>query len=132
MRFEYSSEDVVPKVVNVLERFSLHRHKEGTLQPGTVFESVREKVRGDVAANHPVTMVLPAFPWKNPNLNKVLGHHADLGDELGLARLHHLCEEISKVYPFGARLILICDGPVYNGIRNCWDHSLPSTNSMDD
>ncbi|KAJ5309113.1 hypothetical protein PENANT_c020G05821 [Penicillium antarcticum] len=115
MRFEYTPDEVPHKVVNVLNRFSFHQSKDGQ-EIGKVFDSVPEKLKVDIAANQPITMVLPAFPWKNPNQDKVLGDGADLGDELGLARLNHLCEEISAVYPYGARLILICDGPVYNDL----------------
>ncbi|KAJ5748036.1 Pyoverdine biosynthesis [Penicillium nucicola] len=115
MKFEYAPDEVPSKVVNVLKRFSLHQSKHGQ-EVGKVFDSVTDKLKVDIAANQPITMVLPAFPWKNPNQDKVLGDGADLGDELGLARLNHLCEEISTVYPYGARLILICDGPVYNDL----------------
>ncbi|KAI8169014.1 Amidase 1 [Colletotrichum sp. SAR 10_70] len=40
----------------------------------------------------------------------------NLGEELGLARLNHLCKEVGKIYPRGARLILVADGPVYNDL----------------
>ncbi|KAJ3958254.1 hypothetical protein N0V92_005181 [Colletotrichum tropicale] len=40
----------------------------------------------------------------------------DLGEELGLARLNHLCKEVGKIYPRGARLTLVADGPVYNDL----------------
>ncbi|KAJ6079945.1 hypothetical protein N7467_009698 [Penicillium canescens] len=115
MKFEYAPDEVPQKVVKILKRFSLHQSKDGQ-EIGKVFDSVPEKLKVDIAANQPITMVLPAFPWKNPNQDKVLGDGADLGDELGLASLNHLCEEISTVYPYGARLILICDGPVYNDL----------------
>ncbi|CAG8908540.1 unnamed protein product [Penicillium egyptiacum] len=117
MDFEYAPDDVPQKVVEVLKRFCLHSSKDGHQKDvGRVFESVPEKLKTNITANKPITMVLPAFPWKSPNQDKVLGDGADLGEEMGLARLHHLCEDISKVYPYGARLILICDGPVYNDL----------------
>lgn len=117
MKFEYSPDEVPQKVVEVLKRFCLHSSKDGHQKDvGRVFESVPEKLKVNITANQLITMVLPAFPWKSPNQDKVLGYGADLGEEMGLAKLNHLCEEISKVYPYGARLILICDGPVYNGM----------------
>ncbi|KAJ5341552.1 hypothetical protein N7541_010676 [Penicillium brevicompactum] len=114
MKFEYAPEQIPDKVVEVLKRFSLH--SSNGYDAGKVFETVVDKLKTDIAANQPITMVLPAFPWKNPNQDKVLGEGIDLGEELGLAKLNHLCEDISKVYPYGARLILICDGPVYNDL----------------
>ncbi|KAJ5400494.1 hypothetical protein N7465_010983 [Penicillium sp. CMV-2018d] len=117
MKFEYAPDEVPRKVVEVLKRFCLHSSKDGHQKDiGRVFESVPEKLKVNITANQPITMVLPAFPWKSPNQDKVLGYGADLGEEMGLAKLNHLCEEISKVYPYGARLILICDGPVYNDL----------------
>ncbi|KAJ5964570.1 Pyoverdine biosynthesis [Penicillium vulpinum] len=117
MKFEYNSEEVPQRVIEVFKRFCLHSSKDGHQKDvGTVFESLPEKLKINITTNQPVTMVLPAFPWKSPNQDKVLGDGADLGEELGLAKLNHLCEEISKVYPYGARLILICDGPVYNDL----------------
>ncbi|KAJ5228636.1 hypothetical protein N7489_009344 [Penicillium chrysogenum] len=117
MEFEYAPDEVSQKVVEVLKRFCLHSSKDGHQKDvGRVFESVPEKLKINITANQPITMVLPAFPWKSPNQNKVLGDGADLGEEIGLAKLNHLCEDISKVYPYGARLILICDGPVYNDL----------------
>ncbi|KAJ5509198.1 hypothetical protein N7527_011341 [Penicillium freii] len=117
MKFEYAPDEVPQKVVEVLKRFCLHSSKDGHQKDiGRVFESVPEKLKINITANQPITMVLPAFPWKSPNQDKVLGYGADLGEEMGLAKLNHLCEEISKVYPYGARLILVCDGPVYNDL----------------
>ncbi|KGO70910.1 Pyoverdine biosynthesis [Penicillium italicum] len=117
MKFEYTPDEVPQKVVEVLKRFCLHSSKDGHQKDiGRVFDSVPEKLKINITANQPITMVLPAFPWKSPNQDKVLGDGPDLGEEMGLAKLNHLCEEISKVYPYGARLILICDGPVYNDL----------------
>lgn len=119
MKFEYAPETLPQKIVDIFKRFSLHSSKDGHhAEVGKVFETVTGKLENYIAANQPITMVLPAFPWKNPNQDKVLGEGADLGEELGLAKLNHLCEDISKVYPYGARLILICDGPVYNGMSS--------------
>ncbi|CDM26762.1 hypothetical protein DTO013E5_7035 [Penicillium roqueforti] len=117
MRFEYAPDEVPLKVVEVLKRFCLHSSEDGHQRDvGRVFDSVPDKLKMNITADQPITMVLPAFPWKSPNQDKVLGDGADLGEEMGLAKLNHLCEEISKVYPYGARLILICDGPVYNDL----------------
>ncbi|KAJ6124899.1 Pyoverdine biosynthesis [Penicillium samsonianum] len=117
MKFEYAPDEVPQKIVEVLKRFCLHLSKDGHPKDvGMAFGSVSEKLKINITANQPITMVLPAFPWKSPNQDKVLGSGADLGEEMSLAKLNHLCGEISKVYPYGARLILICDGPVYNDL----------------
>ncbi|KXG53870.1 Pyoverdine biosynthesis [Penicillium griseofulvum] len=130
MKFEYDPDEVPQKVIEVLKRFCLHSSKDGHQKDvGRVFESMPEKLKINITANRPITMVLPAFPWKSPNQDKVLADGADLGEELGLAKLNHLCEDISKIYPYGARLILICDGPVYNDLvgvpdDECYDYGI--------
>lgn len=68
-----------------------------------------------LASGQPVPLLLPSAPWKTANRDKVLGAHPDLGEELGLARLNMLCEELQKVYLYGAVLVLVSDGPAYNG-----------------
>lgn len=117
MTFEYNPTEVAPKVIEVLRSFSKHIHKPGSEENfEKVFVTILGRVREYISQNEPITMVLPAFPWKNPNLDKVLGSDPDLGEELGLSRLNDICQEISKFYPYGARLMLICDVPVYNDL----------------
>ncbi|EED22843.1 conserved hypothetical protein [Talaromyces stipitatus ATCC 10500] len=117
MTFEYDPTEIVPKVVQVLKSFSQHIRKPGSEENfEKVLDAVQGRIKEYIAENAPITMVLPAFPWKNPNLDKVLGPDPDLGEELGLSRLNDICQEISKFYIYGARLLLICDVPVYNDL----------------
>ena len=61
-------------------------------------------------------MILPAFPFKSPNArNKVLGTMPDFGEELALAHLNGLCQNIGEVYAPGADVYISSDGLVYNG-----------------
>lgn len=117
MAFEYDPTEIAPRVIEVLRSFSQHIRKSGSEEDfEKVFNAILGRVKEYISENAPITMVLPAFPWKNPNLDKVLGADPDLGEELGLSRLNDICQEISKFYPYGARLMLICDVPVYNGL----------------
>jgi pyoverdine/dityrosine biosynthesis protein Dit1 len=108
----------VEGIIAVLQKFSRHESQSAssTSQHEIFGEGLAAKIRNFITSNEPITMVLPAFPWKNPNTDKVLGSSPDLGEELGLARLNHLCEEIAKIYSCGAQLLLIADGPVYNDL----------------
>jgi pyoverdine/dityrosine biosynthesis protein Dit1 len=102
----------IDQVLAVFRQFSRY---DGRAVPAGYEAIVASKIKGFHAVEKPVSMLLPAFPWKNPNTDKVLSSHPDLGEELGLARLNHLCEEIEKVYPYRAYVTLVADGPVYNG-----------------
>jgi pyoverdine/dityrosine biosynthesis protein Dit1 len=42
------------------------------------------KVMAAIESNTPVTLVLPAFPGKSPNPNKVLGHLPDMAERRAL------------------------------------------------
>lgn len=107
----------VERILAVLRRFSQHETQSPSNEAGAyMYEAVvAERLKEFDEAGEPISLLLPAFPWKNPNTDKVLSRNPDLGEELGLARLNHLCEELGKMYPRGAHLTLVADGPVYNG-----------------
>lgn len=67
--------------------------------------------------DRPIPLVLPAFPFKSPNsMDKVLGVLPDKAEEVSLYVLQGLCDKIGRVYKHGARLVIVSDGIVYNGI----------------
>ena len=71
-----------------------------------------------------LTFILPAFPAKSSNRNKTHGPLPDFGELLALKRLQKMCEEISRVYPAGAEVIICSDGRVFNDLVNVNDHDL--------
>lgn len=74
------------------------------------------KVKKQIEACEPVRLLLPGFPYKSPNAkDKVLGALPDLGEELALAHLNGLCDNIATVYEHGAEVHILSDGLVYNG-----------------
>tara|TARA_Y100000768_G_scaffold388408_1_gene384139 strand:+ start:13905 stop:14885 length:981 start_codon:yes stop_codon:yes gene_type:complete len=75
-----------------------------------------DKVYESVRKNHPIEFVLPAFPGKSPNLNKVLGHLPDLAEEQSLIFLNSLCETIQEIYTPGAKIIICSDGRVFSDV----------------
>ena len=77
-----------------------------------IIESIRE--------GKPIVFVLPAFPGKSPNTEKVLGRLPDHAEALSLVFLDNLCNEIEDLYAPGAQIILCSDGRVFSdavGIR---------------
>ena len=69
-----------------------------------------------VKKNQPVSFVLPAFPGKSPNLQKVLGHLPDYAERLSLHFLESLCQRIKKYYSPGIKIILCSDGRVFSDV----------------
>ncbi|KAI1740163.1 Pyoverdine/dityrosine biosynthesis protein-domain-containing protein [Xylaria scruposa] len=73
-------------------------------------------VTKQIASGAPVHMLLPGFPFKENSKNLVLGPLPDLGEELALAHLQGLCDNISAIYENGAEVTICSDGLVYNDL----------------
>ena len=72
------------------------------------------KILNAVRKNEPVTFILPAFPGKSPNPEKVLGTLPDLAEQLSLNFLGALCERMKGIYSPGIKIILCSDGRVFS------------------
>ncbi|WP_343605319.1 L-tyrosine/L-tryptophan isonitrile synthase family protein [Fluviicola sp.] len=62
----------------------------------------------------PIHFILPAFPAKSPNEEKVIGKLPDLGEEIALNTLNNLCKEIRSVYEPGAHITICSDGRIFS------------------
>lgn len=101
-------------ILKIIESYGVDYEKTGESWKG--LESFVSTVMGQVERQEPIRMILPAFPFKSPNArDKVLGVLPDLGEELALAHLNGLCENIGQVYKPGADVYISSDGLVYNG-----------------
>ena len=78
-------------------------------------------VRRFVGAGLPVHFVLPAFPAKSPNPEKVLGCLPDMAEELGLEFLNGICKKIRTIYPPGAKITICSDGLVFSDLVGVTD-----------
>jgi pyoverdine/dityrosine biosynthesis protein Dit1 len=74
------------------------------------------KIISAVRANQPVTFVLPSFPGKSPNLEKVLGPLPDFAEQLALNFLGNLCRRIKSYYTPGIKIVLCSDGRVFSDV----------------
>lgn len=74
------------------------------------------KIISAVRNQKPVTFVLPAFPGKSPNTNKVLGYMPDLAEKLSLSFLGDLCERLKNFYAPGIKIIICSDGRVFSDV----------------
>jgi pyoverdine/dityrosine biosynthesis protein Dit1 len=82
------------------------------------------RVEHFVARGRPVELILPAFPGKSPNPNKVLGALPDMAERLSLEFLQSLCQRIQRIHPPGARLIICSDGRVFADLVRIPDSTL--------
>ncbi len=72
------------------------------------------KVISAITQGNPITFVLPAFPGKSPNPEKVLGPLPDMAERRALEFLDHLCDRVQRHHLPGARVILCSDGRVFS------------------
>ncbi|KAE9379914.1 hypothetical protein N431DRAFT_324377, partial [Stipitochalara longipes BDJ] len=85
-----------------------------------------DKVKKQIQKKQAIRAILPAFPWKSINkVDKVIGVLPDLGEELALARLNQLCDDIKEVYPLGGEVQIATDGLVFDDVvgipdENTW------------
>lgn len=101
-------------VLKVIESYGVDYEKQDGSWKG--LEAFIPTVEEQVRCQEPIRMILPAFPFKSPNArDKVLGTMPDFGEELALAHLNGLCENIAQVYTPGADIYISSDGLVYNG-----------------
>lgn len=82
------------------------------------------KIQGFLDRNEPIHFVLPAFPAKSPNPEKTVGRLPDLGEQLALRTLQTMCEEISDLYPPGARVTICSDGHVFSDLVEVKDEEV--------
>ncbi|KAK2038726.1 hypothetical protein LZ31DRAFT_569874 [Colletotrichum somersetense] len=102
--------------LNIFRLFSKHTQQDGAGGPVPYEGVAAQKIQQFWASQKPISLLLPAFPWKSPNPQKTLSQCPDLGEELGLIRLNHLCNELAQVFPYGAQIAVVSDGTVYNDL----------------
>ncbi|KAJ5688866.1 Pyoverdine biosynthesis [Penicillium macrosclerotiorum] len=118
--------EMAVEILKIIERYGVDYEKNGASWKG--LESFVPTVIERVKRQEPIRMILPAFPFKSPNArDKVLGTMPDFGEELALAHLNGLCENIRQVYKPGADVYISSDGLVYNDIlgvpdETVWDY----------
>ncbi len=105
----------------VLELIFQHRKSMGSekclRKPcGQCFAMHIDKVDHFISQGQPIHFVLPAFPAKSPNMDKVLGKLPDLGEELALQNLQLICNKIQDIYEPGAKITICADGRVFSDL----------------
>ncbi|KAF2803015.1 uncharacterized protein BDZ99DRAFT_400679, partial [Mytilinidion resinicola] len=114
------------QILSIIESYGVHF--ERGIGSWDAFDKFLPVVAKQVERNERVRLLLPGFPFKSPNSKDlVLGTMPDLGEELALAHLNGLCENISTVYGQGAEVQICSDGVVYNDLvgvpdETVWDY----------
>ncbi|PVH95939.1 hypothetical protein DM02DRAFT_476428, partial [Periconia macrospinosa] len=113
-------EKLASDILDVIQRYGKHlapKEGEGKQEEWIGRPMFMERVLTQLRRGEAIKMILPAFPWKSINkVDKVTGILPDLGEELALARLNQMCEDIRAVYSFGGEVHLATDGLVFDDV----------------
>lgn len=90
----------------------------------TCFAIHEAKISYFTSQNLPLHFILPAFPAKSPNSEKVLGALPDLGEEIALMTLENMCKELGTIYPPGASLTICSDGRIFSELVGVTDEQI--------
>ena len=114
---EATETSVSPKILAIIYEYALNKFADTAEIHAAGIPKFLAVIDKFVMAGKQVEMCLPAFPFKSANkVYKVLGLLPDKAEELALERLNTMCARIREVYGPGARLTIISDGLVYNGM----------------
>ncbi|KAI0534591.1 Pyoverdine/dityrosine biosynthesis protein-domain-containing protein [Xylaria digitata] len=114
-------EAIAVRVLDIIASYGVHSERS----PGNwaAFDIFLPMVTERVTAGASVRILLPAFPFKENSGNLVLGALPDLGEELALAHLQGLCDNISAIYENSVELLICSDGLVYNDLMGISDEA---------
>lgn len=114
---------ILHEILHYRRRFS-GSDQDISLENELVLLTQLPRIQTFVSANLPIHFILPAFPAKSPNPNKVLGTVPDMAEKLALTFLNALCENIKAHYAPGARLTICSDGHVFSDLINVNDDTI--------
>jgi len=107
------------KILAIIFEYALNKFDDSMERLAAGMPKFLPVIDNFVRAGTHVDMCLPAFPFKSANkVYKVFGALPDKAEELALERLNAMCIRIGDVYRPGAKLTVISDGLVYNGLCN--------------
>ncbi|KAI5958807.1 DIT1 [Candida theae] len=118
-----SSRVAFPKINNLSEYSDLVTDAFATMLKHTVEHDMwnvlgrdhfKKSVEFFTSRGQPLEAVLPAFPCKSSNYEKVSGDLPDKGEELALKRLIYFADQIEKIYPPGIVIWIVSDGHVFS------------------
>jgi pyoverdine/dityrosine biosynthesis protein Dit1 len=117
-----TSKDIEDMAVRILMEFLKFRrvprksHSCSDLHCRPCLAPHLKKIMSSLKINAPIIFVLPAFPGKSPNLEKVLGFLPDYAEQLSLKFLGSLCQKIKEYYAPGIKIVLCSDGRVFSDV----------------
>lgn len=110
---------IAEKITNIFESTLKNAARVDRWAEGK--DSFVENVKFFTSRNIPVEAVLPAFPCKSSNFEKVASWTPDKGEELAVRRIIEFVLQVRKIYPPGMSFFIVSDGHVFSDCINVND-----------
>ncbi|KAL6792253.1 Pyoverdine/dityrosine biosynthesis domain-containing protein, partial [Trichoderma sp. SZMC 28013] len=133
-----TTDALADSILDVVQSYGMHT-KTNNNETTTVSKwdgrlKFKKHVEHWIRLNEPIRFVIPSFPFKSENPDKVTCSVPDMSEYIGLFRLHAMTLDIQQVYPLGAEVTVASDGAVFNDIyptsdEKVWEYS-QSMNQM--
>ena len=103
------------QIIDILENklFVIRSPSHGDLYHAQGRDLLLQQLQHAIQHHRPIQLLVPGFPCKSPNLNKVAGKLPDAGELYALEYLNSVCREISLIYSPGCELRLWSDGRIF-------------------
>ncbi|KAM0209990.1 hypothetical protein ACHAQD_009865 [Fusarium lateritium] len=124
--------ELADTILDVVQKYGMHTTTTedgvGSVREWEGRSKFRTHVEYWIRRREPINFVIPSYPFKSENPDKVTGSLPDMGEYIGLYKLHSMTLDVGKVYPFGAQVTVASDGAVFNDIyptsdEKVWEYS---------
>ena len=106
------------QIVEILEKklLSIRPESQGDLYNQCGRDVLVKQVQTCLEECRPIQFLLPAFPCKSPNLEKVAGTLPDAAEFYSLDHLNRICQEIDAIHQYGCEFVIWNDGRVFGDL----------------
>ena len=106
------------EIVEILEKklLSIRLESQGDLYYQCGRNELVKQVQACMEERRAIQFLLPAFPCKSPNLEKVAGTLPDAAEFYALTHLNRICQEIDTIYQHGCEFVIWNDGCVFGDL----------------
>lgn len=115
---------ICEKIVGVFETTIKHAARVDEWSKGR--EVFFRNLEFFVSRGLPIEAVLPAFPCKSSNPDKVSGTVPDKGEELAIKQIINFVNLVRDIYPPGMKFFIVSDGHVFSDCINVDDSDVDS------
>lgn len=120
------------QIVTILEQklLSIRLDSENEMYYESGQTQLLNKLQQCINEKKPIRFLLPAFPCKSPNMDKVSSKLPDAAEYYALQYLNDTCAEIDAIHQHGCELMIWSDGRVFGDLVGVSDQEIATYESI--